>query len=379
MAILRFVQRGIKTYETGLTQFVIQKGVDAGFHRSVDKSKSIVIITARPEETAANSVSHGLTSWQLNDAGTAITVNRNAGTSIFTVAWEIWTFSTGVLAQHIVVSNGAGTTGTITIAAPSFGGNRWIVPCGQTGTSVSSRTALRWTFDNNTTVRWTRNNSGGGTFANGRAIVVEYDAANVQTISGSLSASTAQDVDVEVPVPVALNKSMVFGSISTTFDTNPVYDNIFWSPRLTSTSNVRMSRSGSGVESMDYNMFVVTFTDETNVQQLTSQLAIGASTTTASFTPVAANRTGVYPQGMFPQYYGVGGGFRGATTFTLINTTDVLVQRGPFTTGIWFQYGSVVEFEGINAPQGQTSQTEGQNPFTLTQLPVGNYIELLPL
>ena len=294
MASLSLKQSGSKVLSAGTASMTIVRGTDAGFDTTVTTTSTILLVTSRATGTPV------YINWELTD-GNTITVARTDTTGNITVFWVLLSFSSGVVVQHKSISLSAlQTTNTAAINAASIGGGRWIVSGGvNPGNGNANRSFGRLVFDSSTQISATRLTADNSDSAVYKCQVVEYDNATVQTVSGTLSSSTATTDDKTITA-VTTAKTAIWGTMSADGG-NP--DAIFWDAFLTSTTNLRLQRTTGTSLSFNYTVYVVEFTGSESVQANAVAQADGVGTSNLTITAVdtalaVAMLTGVSPIGM---------------------------------------------------------------------------------
>lgn len=306
--ILPRIQYGTKDFPNGATSMTIVRGVDDGFNTSVDASKTIMMMSAYTSAPDANNPAYYSLVWELSDADT-ITITRataTSGTELVNVRWELITFDYGVVVQHKFFSFTSGQlSGSASIDAPSLDGGRWIITKGVTCTTVApERRAIRWKFDSDTQISATRWES--GTAITTACQVVEYSAASVQTIEGTLTATTASTENVAIS-SVSPNKSAIFGTMYVATD-GASNTNTHWNMNFTSPTNIELTRFGTGNVDIVYTIFIVSFNDNTIVQH-SSLASSGGNTLQAFGVPISnvpRSSTMVSLKNLMQLYYGSG-------------------------------------------------------------------------
>lgn len=379
MATLYKVQRGSKTMASGNATLTITQGVDPGFDEAVDQSKTLLFVTVRTTALTFNRIV--TCRWSLNEAGDTITVTRSGTGAALDIEWELWTFSVGVVAQYVeTVQISPITSTTMSISASSLDGGRWIIPSGNSIGSdlIYNRGSARWLFDDETTVRATRDFSTSTPTYN--AIVVELDTATVQSASIGAFTLTASQYDIPISA-IDISNSVVWGSYSSI--TSGTGLTMGLQSQLTSPTNIRLHRGATDSKNFTIQVYIVTFNDPAiRVQHFVSTHLSGSGIVDTPVSKKQLQLTGTKLNGIYNNpYLGV---VVQSTNQPTIGTVSLIESRSVRTTmGIPSAststfYGSVIQFNLPLTDKAFMGST-GQNPFTLTQSPVGNYIELLPL
>ncbi len=261
MASKPTIQSGSKAFGTA-TSITIVRGTDAGFSTTVDASKTILLWSQQGGggTATADTVIRGV----LTD-GNTITFDRTGTGTGVTIYWQLITFASGVTVQHktaTILGNGSATTGTATITGAGSGG-RFIIANGLTSASTTTlRSAVRWRITSDTEIEASCQGTDASNAVNAACQVVEWDNATVQTVTISESWSTTT-LDKTIST-VDTGKTMVFGTgrISTV-DNRLANSSIF---SLTSTTNLRLTRGGTAVQTITATVYVVSIASGLTVQ-----------------------------------------------------------------------------------------------------------------
>lgn len=297
MATLSLKQSGTKTLASASSSMTILRGTDTGFDSTVTAGSTILIVTYR----AASGAGSATINWELTD-GDTITVSRTSTTGDIVVYWTLLSFSSGVTVQHKSISLGvSSTTATVAVTAVTSG-KAWIISGGVNHSSAGTPTRSwgKWEFDSTTLIRVTRQFQDGSDSAVYKCQVIDYDNCTVQTVTGSLSGSTATTDDKTI-TSVDTAKTALWGTMESNSATY-ILDH-YWDAFLTSATNLRLERNGSGSITLSYVVYVVEFTGTESVQSNAVSHADATSTVNTTITAVTlaqsvAMMTGVCHRGM---------------------------------------------------------------------------------
>ncbi|MFN7135296.1 MAG: hypothetical protein ACK4N5_24695, partial [Myxococcales bacterium] len=265
-AKLRSLQRNTLSFPSGQTTQTVT------LPTPVNRDRSLLLFehsgdTTRPER---GSLRGSLT------ADNTITFTRGNTGIALTVTWTVLEFTSGVNVQRGTDTVNSSTNVTLPRAvdparsfvlvsaqAPSgdqnFGGNDFVRAHLTNGTTLS----LNHHTSDNRTVEWQ---------------VVEWDAATVQRDQGTLSNGNNSSGNISLGTPAPLNKSIALVSWKSRADGN---GENWIRARLTDANTLVVDRARTGT-TIDYAWQVVTFEDETTVQQ--GSVSIGTLVTDTSRT-----------------------------------------------------------------------------------------------
>jgi hypothetical protein len=324
MAAKPTIQLGSKAFGTN-TSITIARGTDSGFDTTVTTTKTILLWSLRGTGGIADAAVpvRGV----LTD-GDTITFDRTGTTTGLTVDWQLVTFATGVVVQHVASTIATSTSSkTETINAASIGGARFIVPGGQlhTGVAVSGYAFVRWRITSSTQVEVSRASAGVET-TTASCQVVEWDTATVEPVDWSVVATSTSTTADKTITAVDLDTTFVVGS---GFHSNNGFTNGTWVPTLENTTTLRLTRVGTGSGNLSATMYVVTIPTGLNVQRPAAALTgvasldVDITAVTTADTALFLASTGLWSSGAnassnFNRYPG---------SVTFVDTDTIRIQK----------------------------------------------------
>jgi hypothetical protein len=245
------VQRGVATLGVGVTSINVVRGVDAGFDTTIDPVKTILLLTTR--STGGDNTTNSIRRRVID--GDTLTFDRGNSTNAVTLLWELWSFATGCVVQHIEGSfAGGSSTLSVSISAASLGGQRFIVHGGATIPSGSAEWrfgASKVFFNSTTQVNFVRN--GTTPTASTSAQVVEMEDISVQYFTNVFS-STGTQFDLTLN-PIDPTRTVIFGAYATNSGSGPASHSWRW--HIPNSTTARFDRASTATTSVDYSVFVV--------------------------------------------------------------------------------------------------------------------------
>jgi hypothetical protein len=236
-----------------------------------------------------------------------------------------------------VTMSTASTTVTITAVNP----NRSFLICSPGSSTSAGPSILTYTctLTNSTTITFTRT---GTSTMSLQWQLIEYDHITVQSNTVSLSSGTAS-TSYTIPTPVNQNKTFVVETVRSDNTTGSNNASAEVSPNITSTTNVTFTRANT-TGNLSISFFIVSFTDDTYVEQWTTTMTAASSATATINGP---NGVGVDPTRSFAIGYSQAASGQTGMAYTLVataltNGTTVTTTRAG-TSGNNTTYGWVVQ------------------------------------
>lgn len=330
------IQRGSKLLGDTLTSMTIVRGTDSGFNTTVDPTKTILLTSYRSASADANYVRAFSLQRELTD-GDTITITRNLATSDgsgVTVQWALLSFASGVTVQHKSLASSALGSGTISLSAVDLS-KTFIIQGGVTHDSAfTDRAWVEWSLSDTTTLAWAR----GTTASNVTAAcqVVQYDGCSVQAVPVSWSGNTSATTDTTISA-VTVAATALFGSMRISTSNDLVSASHVAS--LTSTTNLRLTRSGTVSLDGHATVYVVSFTDGSVVARYAPVHSAGTATVDTTITAVDTSVTASIDASIGPPSAGIAastsyGRMCGTNEFT--STTTLRTTKGITSSGVTY-------------------------------------------
>ena len=215
---------------------------------SVDTTKSIVIVSMRSSDTAANEQT-SLVTGELQDATTVLVKRQSAPTVTATVRWEVVEFSAGsgasVQTNEVTLSSGSANV-TDTLGSSVTTGRAWLYCSWDATSNGLQQTTLGCELTNSTTVTFYR--YAASAYINRiRYYVIEFPVngvavqrGNVLFNTGTCTDGTRCDKDITITAVSATTKALPFVT-NTVSGTGTAYPRNKWIEQLTGTTNLRLS------------------------------------------------------------------------------------------------------------------------------------------
>lgn len=254
---------------------------------AVDLTKSYLVFTIHVNSNRTGRAQIG----GFMSANNQITFNRfENNPPAVTIEWQIIEFSAGVNVQRGVITNLPAAGTNVTLGTAVNLSNSWVtVNCRKDGGQYGSDDFVSADLTTTTNLYVDRE-AGGGNIQQVYWQVVEYTSSNVQKITATLGAGV-DSLNITLGSAVNFNKSMLVGSHRNNADINA---DDFSVAELYDANTVLIRRVGTAGR-QDHVLYVIEFTDNTDVIHGASDMNAGQTSATEFICGITASSAAVIP------------------------------------------------------------------------------------